>query len=410
MVSNSGTYVVGDLCLWWRRGIAFDDGRMSPIVSCRRLFARRRSVLAVAPIVALIAAAPTAAAGSSSSGAHLKAGKQRATVMTRNLYLGADLTPVVSAANPITGIVSVLQTVEASKPATRMAMVAHEIASARPLLVGLQEVENWNIPGMNPLDPTQRLVPAASYDFLKLLTRDLAADGQPYRVVVTQKNFDSTAQLPALLKPLASFSDRDVIIARSGLPKRRLAVLNTYAHHFRDQLTIPLAALGSTIDFARGYEWATVKTDGTVWRFVNTHPEAHTPAQLGLSGPDVNGPQMAELAKALKGFEKPIILAGDLNSALNDPALHGYAVLRRAGFSDTWLKLGLPDRANTCCRNETLTAGSLTQRIDHVMARGAVFPVSARRTSVAPVSTTQPRWPSDHTGVITTLSMARRGR
>ena len=357
--------------------------------------------LAVVPVIALSLVAPSVSAHATGSSVV----KQRVTVMTRNLYLGGDLTTVLSDANPIPGIVSVVTQVEASNPVARMEMVAHEIAQREPLLVGLQEVASWEIPGMNPLDATQRLAPAASYDFLSLLMHDLAAEGVPYRVVVAQKNFDSTQQLPALLESLASFVDRDVIIARSGLPAGQLKVLRTKTGHYRHQLSIPVTALGSTVNFDRGYEWADLTTGGVAWRLVNTHPEAYTPAQLGLPGADVNGPQARELATALKGVAKPTVIVGDLNSAMNDPELPGYAALMKAGFADSWLALGHPDTANTCCRDAALTGGSLKSRIDHVLTRGAITALAARRVGVAPTSATQPRWPTDHAGVVTKLSV-----
>lgn len=366
---------------------------------------RRLRGFAVVPVAALALVAPSVGAHASSTGSTQAASKARVSVMTRNLYLGADLTPVLSAANPITGIATVVNTVEASDPATRMAAVAKEIAQRQPMLVGLQEVASWQIAGKNPLDPTQQLAPAASYDFLALLLHDLAADGTRYRVVVTQTNFDSTKQLPTLLEALASFTDRDVILARSGVPTSQLKVLRTKAGHYTHQLDLPITSLGATVNFDRGYEWADVNTGGVVWRFVNTHPEAYAPSDLGLPGNDVNGPQAQELVKALKGFDKPIVIASDLNSAVNDKTRLAYAVLKKAGFADTWLELGHPNTANTCCHDETLSSGALTERIDHVLARGTITPLAAHRVGVAATSATPPRWPTDHAGVITKLSI-----
>src|SRR5262245_33888421 len=62
--------------------------------------------------------------------------------MTRNLYLGSDLVPVVSAQTidelpTLAG--QVLTNVLASEPVARMALVADEIAAVRPDVIGLQE-------------------------------------------------------------------------------------------------------------------------------------------------------------------------------------------------------------------------------------------------------------------------------
>lgn len=361
----------------------------------------------ILPVVAATAAFPSVgalASGTHTSAAHAKAAPH-VKVMTQNLYLGADLTPLLAAADPLAGIVSIVGKVEASKPDARMQMVAHEIEKAKPDLVALQEVANWKIPGKNPLDGTTQLVPAASYNFLTMLRNDLAKDGSPYRVVVQQKNFDSLTQLPAGLSLLATYTDYDVILERSGIPTSQLKVAGTHAAHYKHQMTIPLSTLGVTVNFTRGYEWADLVSKGKAWRFVNTHPEAYTPAELGIPGSDVNGPEAKELATALKGVTKPVVIAGDLNSAKGETDRPAYTVLTKAKFVDTWLKLGKSDKAFTCCHNEALSGGKLTTRIDHVLARGKVTATKASHVGLAAASATPPRWASDHAGVVTTLAV-----
>jgi endonuclease/exonuclease/phosphatase family metal-dependent hydrolase len=370
--------------------------------SVRRLL---RGLLAV-PLVTTLAftATPTGALAAS---AQAPVSERRATVMSRNLYLGADLTRVL-AGNPLTGMVQVAGVVELSQPAKRMAEVADEIVAARPDLVALQEVADWHIPGKNPQTGAQ-LVPAADYDFLALLQQALVTRGAPYHVVVSQRNFDSTTQLPAFVQALATFADRDVILARDSAAVSQLKVLRTSAAHFAAQLQIPVTSLGVVINFDRGYEWADIKTRGQVWRLVNTHPEAYSPVDLGLPDADVNTAEGLELANALAGVTTPVVVLGDLNSGLTDTKRIAYSQLIGKGFTDTWLALGKLDADATCCRNELLTGGLLTERIDHVLARGEITPVSAEHVGVAPVSLLSPLlWPSDHAGVVTVLSVGKQ--
>jgi endonuclease/exonuclease/phosphatase family metal-dependent hydrolase len=326
--------------------------------------------------------------------------------MTRNLYLGADLTGLLTAANPILGIVQIVSAVTASQPAQRMADVAQEITAHNPDLVALQEVADWHIGGLNPLTG-DRILPSAHYDFLALLRRALAAAGEPYDVVVSQANFESGDQL-AMAAPLATFTDRDVILVRRGLPVSQLQVLDTGGSAFDAQLEIPVLSLGVTIDFDRGYEWADVRTRGKVWRIVNTHPEAYSPADLGLGTGDVNGDQAEELAEALEDVTVPVLLLGDLNSRLGDPKRAGYAVLDAADFTDTWLALGKSDAASTCCYDQYLAGGTLHERIDHVLMRGAVTANAAEQVGVAALRSTAPRWASDHAGVVTSVSIGKQ--
>ncbi|HET7309980.1 MAG TPA: endonuclease/exonuclease/phosphatase family protein [Mycobacteriales bacterium] len=363
-----------------------------------------RALAGLPVVLALAVAVPDVASASS----QVPQSQRQVTVMTRNLYLGADLTGIVAATSPtaaFTAMAQVAGTVEFSQPAKRMAGVADEITAAHPDVVGLQEVSTWNIVGRNPLNGEQ-IVPAANYDFLALLLADLAANGTPYHVVVAQKNFDSAVQLPAAVQALATFTDNDVLIARNATSMSQLQVLGTGKAHFDAQLVIPVASLGTSINFDRGYVWADLQTRGKVWRVVNTHPEAYAPSELGLPGSDVNGPQMQELADTVE-TSLPTVVLGDLNSAYGETTRPGYAVMIGAGYSDTWLALGNPDTDYTCCRNETLSGGTLHSRIDHVLGRGLVNPKSATHVGVDPFDATPPMWPSDHAGVVTTLSIGK---
>ena len=59
-------------------------------------------------------------------------------VMTRNLYFGADLTPIVAAQNPgelVAAVAGAWANVVASDPQLRMAQVAQEILAKRPHIV-----------------------------------------------------------------------------------------------------------------------------------------------------------------------------------------------------------------------------------------------------------------------------------
>ncbi|HET6816261.1 MAG TPA: endonuclease/exonuclease/phosphatase family protein [Mycobacteriales bacterium] len=367
---------------------------------------RMLRALAVLPVVAALAVALPDVASASSSRAPVS--QRQVTVMTRNLYLGADLTGIVGAPSLPAAFAAMAQVagqVEMSQPPKRMAGIADEITSAKPDIVGLQEVSTWHIVGKNPATGAQ-VVPPADYDFLGLLLADLAANGTPYHVVVAQKNFDSTEQLPTAVQALASFADHDVLIARDATSAARLQVLATGSEHFDAQLVIPVAALGTSIDFDRGFEWADVQTRGKVWRIVNTHPEAYAPSELGLPGSDVNGPEMQELADVVQ-TSLPTVVLGDLNSAKGETTRPGYSVMMAAGYSDTWLSLGLADTDYTCCRNDTLSGGSLYSRIDHVLSRGLVNPKSATHVGVDAFDSAPPMWPTDHAGVVTTVSIGK---
>ena len=191
----------------------------------------RHLVLALA-IALLLAAHPgPAAAGppSAPSGAGEAADPARtATVMTRNLYLGAELDAIVAAlaggeqSEIVRAATYTWNRVVASDPAERMAAVADEIAAAEPHAVGLQEVTEWTTYDFNP-QTGQLSNRTETYDFLDLLLAELAERGVTYREVpgATARNFTSQpipvvagAPFPTRAVQLL---DRDVIIVRDDV-------------------------------------------------------------------------------------------------------------------------------------------------------------------------------------------------
>src|ERR687890_501285 len=97
-------------------------------------------------------------------------------VMTRNLFLGADLIPLAVSkpgAEFEKAAGDVLRQVTGSEPDARMRLVAREIAKAKPDLVGLQEVTLWRTgPKNDPAPATEVRV-----DYLATLRHALAAAG-----------------------------------------------------------------------------------------------------------------------------------------------------------------------------------------------------------------------------------------
>src|SRR5215204_1396896 len=108
------------------------------------------------------------------------------TVMTRNLYLGADLTPALEANNVNQAIDAggkIVNQVHATKfPSIRAASLAAEIKRRKPDLVGLQEAALWRT---GPVDinaalktPVATQVDPAGGDFLKDLLNAVNSGGK----------------------------------------------------------------------------------------------------------------------------------------------------------------------------------------------------------------------------------------
>ena len=103
------------------------------------------------------------------------------TVMTRNLYLSADLTPVMGAASPeeIPGAVGeAWNRIVLNDFPARADAIAREIQGTRPDVIGLQEVAKFRIqsPG-DFLVGNPQAATAVEYDYLTLLLDALQARG-----------------------------------------------------------------------------------------------------------------------------------------------------------------------------------------------------------------------------------------
>jgi endonuclease/exonuclease/phosphatase family metal-dependent hydrolase len=325
----------------------------------------------------------------------------RLEVMTRNLYLGAALDPVLLATNLgslLDATTAVWNSVRTSNDfRVRAEALADEIAAARPDLVGLQEVSLWRT--QTPTDGVSGNATTVAFDFLAILRSELAARGVPYVPVSQLSLFDLEAPVLTGNGSMdVRLTDRQVILAIQGLPtsSARSGVFSTL---------LPITVLDpvsgtTTLGITRGWTGVDATVGGQRVAFYNTHLEAF--------GPDVlRQAQAAELVAAVLDPD-PLstvaqVLVGDLNST---PGTAGQAVVAGAGFTDLWAAAGTGD-GFTCCFDAdlTVTTATLDQRIDYVLWRGPrLEPAATPPTIVGDALTdmigTPPRWPSDHAGVV----------
>ena len=352
-----------------------------PLRRAPRLLA---AVLALPLLLPLATAPADAAPPASPPGAARAADPARTvTVMTRNLYLGAELNDILAAlasgnqGQVVVAATGTWQTVQDSHPAERMAAVADEIVAARPAAVGLQEVSTWSTVPLNPatLQPTG--APSVRYDFLQLLLDALAARGETYRAVdgATATNF-SSAFIPVLVGGAPSQAvklvDRDVILVRNG-------VKATNARHGSFDNVLQPPAFPLKVD--RGWGSADLRSKLASFRFVNAHTEAFGPEAIRVA--EVMELFAAQDAIAAQSGALPTVYVGDYNSkAGSTPGTSegGYNTLR-ARLSD----FGGVDP--TCCQEGTLTdpTSRLDQRIDLVLGTAGVRGTSSYRTGTTPV-------------------------
>jgi endonuclease/exonuclease/phosphatase family metal-dependent hydrolase len=362
---------------------------------------RRAALLTAVALLLTSLLAPLAASARPAGGLPPQAQADRQlTVMTRNLYLGAELGPIFAADSQQALLGAVTQTFQAALASDfpgRAQLLADEIVAADPELVGLQEVSLWRTGQFGEEATT------VEQDFLAILLDALAERGVRYEPVSVVEAFDG--QLPAL-GPQGLFearlTDRDVILARADVPASRVKVLSSDAGIF--DAALPLEVLGQPLPVIRGWTSVDVKVRGTVVRFVNSHFEAFDPGEV------VRVAQARELLAGPLATSLPVVLVGDFNSNAG-PGL-AYNVLLGGGFVDAWSVTRPGDPGLTCCHagdllNETLEP--FRSRIDLVLTRG-VTAVATERVGVDPARRTpEGRWPSDHAGVVAELVLPRPG-
>jgi endonuclease/exonuclease/phosphatase family metal-dependent hydrolase len=336
-------------------------------------------------------------------------------VMTRNLYLGADLTPAINAVGPVDFISKngqILRDVDTNNFAARSKGLAKEIKKVSPDLVGLQEVALWRTGPASLAAPQTGVYTASTVhaDYLADLMGRLNKGKKRYRVVKVQNEFDFEAPADYDNDPATGAATlggeingrltmRDVILAKVGAGVRtKNAKSGNYKNIYQPVIS------GITVNVKRGWLSTDVKVKKSKWfRFVDTHFEA-------FGEPQIREAQAKELlAKGgpLRSGKLPAVLVGDLNSddktVTPDDAL-AYNALKKGGMVERGVG---PKTMTWGVTAGIITAGAPTdwsQRIDHVMTNR---PKSVKKLA-AGITGTKPAnglWDSDHRGVWSKLKM-----
>jgi endonuclease/exonuclease/phosphatase family metal-dependent hydrolase len=312
-------------------------------------------------------------------------------VMSRNLYLGADLGPVIAAPDLprfIGATTAVWAMVNTNNFRTRARALAAEIAATRPALIGLQEAVTWRT--QSPSDATATPARDVAFDYVPDLLDALAKRGLEYRLVAQVDLLDVEA--PTGLGIDIRLTDHEAILAREDVH-----VTKSEGAVFKSLLKFD-TVVGEVVT-KRGWVSVDVSYRGERLRFVSTHLESFDAT--------VRKQQAAELAQVLSKERRPVILVGDLNS---HPGTQGEAILAAGGFEDVWPALH-SDPGLTCCFLEDLTktaGAAFSERIDYVLTRGPFEPRRAVVLGADPSTRVGGLWPSDHGGVFAEVRIADR--
>src|SRR3954451_1171698 len=303
---------------------------------------------------------------------------QRITVMTRNLFLGADLIPLATApAGPPFQLAAgtVFDQVRATDPDARMKLIAAEIAKAKPDLVGLQEVSLWRT-GAAPAS-------GVVYDYRDAVMAELKRRHARYVLIPAPLPFNVEA-------PTDRGFDVRLTLGDAILVRRGVTGTNARSGVFHTQLTIPTQGVGP-VPVRRGWTSIDAQVGRARIHFVNTHLEGYSPT--------VREAQAKETVAGAAKSKRPTVLAGDLNSGpdLTNPGDRlAYAVVAKAGFK--------PARTSkpSCCFGD-LHAGTWDHNVDWILTKPRLKLV--RSSLTGDEKTPGGVHPSDHGGVVSTLAL-----
>jgi endonuclease/exonuclease/phosphatase family metal-dependent hydrolase len=325
------------------------------------------------------------------------------TLMTQNLYLGADLSPIFVATTPqefVAAVGSAYNKIQASNFVERANSIANEIKQTRPDLIGLQEVSllRTQSPSDGPITPATNV----SLDYLQILLDALNVRGLNYEPIVVQTAFD--AEVPGLISGSLvdlRLTDREVMLVRAD--NKDFTLSNTQGAQFAANFTIT-TPLGS-ISIPRAWVSVDVTFDkGDKARIVSTHLEPLLHPQLS---PIIQGLQADELLNGPGNTKFPVVFIGDFNSKADGTGTPTYSKIIDAGFIDAWNIRG-KGNGFTCCQAENLLnpISSLDERLDLVLFRGDFKVKDIELVGNSQNDRTlSGLWPSDHAGVVATLKL-----
>ena len=317
------------------------------------------------------------------------------SVMTQNLYVGADVDLVIHALvtpdpnDDFAALLFAIETVGKTDYPARAQAIADQIARTRPHAVGLQEVSEINI-DLRPLGVNA----VVNQDFLAMLQAALAARGLHYQVAATSDNINVS-----LVSGLVRLRDHDALLVDAD----RVLVAAAGGQNF----AVNLGQVADGVVLIRGWVFARTTIGGESYTFASAHTEANLAgAPPGLLE-QIRAAQVGEIVATLSQDDRVVVM-GDLNDLPGSPM---YGVLTGSGYTDTWSAMRPGVAGLTCCHLADLSdqVANFDQRIDYIWTRGfdgdhGTIQGTVDRFGDVPgdrlAGPAYSIWPSDHAGLV----------
>ena len=363
------------------------------------------------------------------------------TVMSRNLYLGADVgVALAKIPNMPAAAQFMWNQVQKTDFSQRKKILADQIRSESPDIIGIQEATIWYCKAhfwskkTEVFNFTSELLAELGGEYAIAEKNGVQANNPGYSIGPIP--FLTTVHDPKTFQKLFGQNDADcgfqigdALIIKKSLKQYVNAVGNS---EYKDVYKV----VPTLMEIYRGYSWADITVQGTNVRFVTTHLESLWDANKVPKAAD----QARQLVEDLKSTQSPIVVIGDFNSDPRDPRPAGapnpgdqptasqkcppgesicnaYRIMRDAGFTDSgpdasdpstysWGMNALLTGPDPKRAQAAATMGNkfgFTDRLDYIFVKNGIKVLTSKMIGQTPP------YGTDHAGVVTQLNVTALG-
>ena len=370
-----------------------------------------------------------------------RAEDQPLTVMSRNLYLGADVGVALQLIPNLPAAAQFMwKQVQETDFSKRKAILVEEIQAESPDVIGLQEATIWYCKAqpwskkVEVFNFTNELLDSLDGKYMIAEKGGIKAFNPGYSIgpipFLTRVNDAKTFQ-PLFGQDHADcgFQIGDALLIKSELKQYVNQVGNS-------EYDAVYKVVPTLMEIYRGYTWADITVQGANVRFVSTHLESLWDPNKVPKAAD----QARQLVKDLESTKSPIVVIGDFNSDPRDPRQKGYPnpgeqptasescpagslqcnaykIMRQAGFTDSgpdasdpatysWGMNALltgPDPERKKAAEKMGNKFGFTDRLDYIFVKNGVNVLTSK------IIGQEPPYGTDHAGVVTSLVITAQG-
>ncbi len=380
----------------------------------------------------------------------------RITVMSRNIYLGADVGVALELIPNFPKAAQFMwDQVKKTDFATRAPKLARESAQDRPEIIGVQEATIWyckkdllsdKVEVFNFLDQFISATKASGVGYSLATANGVEAFNPGYSIAAIP--YVTKVRDPEVFNPIfgqdtasCGFTIGDALLVRDDVKDRIIQVGNT-------EYDATYSIVPTLMTIYRGYTWADFKVQDSVVRLITTHLESIWDENKVPN----SALQAQQLVADLKDAKMPIVIMGDFNADYRDPRPQGepnpgeqpvasetcptpggakcnaYSTMIEAGFENaspdaknpryfTWGASALlngPDKKRALDAKKFGNQYGFTDRLDYIFTKNVYATVSSKIIgNVWPDGSgvwdcgKDKCFPSDHAGVVATIELPR---